>query len=319
MRVDERQHVILDAPLRLVGELAPARADIDARVLDAPQHRDRVRHVEVVLRIGVAANPAVVEVERRVVLAALDVEQRPVPPHVVGEVVARRPRRFGGVEPGQALGVAALHLHDMGHRVHRPDVRRVDLDGAAPGPLGAGVVAAFLETEGPHRKHVPVAGIGGVPRRQHAGHRIAQRARIAEIEMGEVGEPERDDVARPVEQDVLPQRRRPHQVARRPRLERGDMAPLALARRGCGRGAARGVEGGSDARVEPGVAEQQMEAALEHMRHHHPVVGRQRRLEALAGVAAKAEIGGDDLVVGARRGIAGGAHRQSEGIGGHRL
>ena len=102
--------------------------------LQPEQHRGGVLHVDVEVglrrseRRGEVAKAPVVEVERRVALAALQVEQRTVPPQMMQEVVAAAPVPLKLVEPRDALAVATLHFHDVGDRVGSPDVRGIDFD-----------------------------------------------------------------------------------------------------------------------------------------------------------------------------------------------
>src|SRR3546814_17577312 len=48
-----------------------------------------------------------------------------MPVQVEAEVVGGGPVGLTAPHPGDALGVPALHLHDMGDGMHRPGVRRV--------------------------------------------------------------------------------------------------------------------------------------------------------------------------------------------------
>src|SRR5258708_31986059 len=50
-------------------------------------------------------------------------------------------------EPLDAFAAAALHLHHMGDGVRGPEIARVELDGAAPGGLGAEIVPGFFLRE----------------------------------------------------------------------------------------------------------------------------------------------------------------------------
>jgi hypothetical protein len=92
----------------------------------------------------------------------------------------------------------------VGDGVDGPDVAGVQRDRFAAGFLGGCVVAALLEPEREHAQDVAVARLLIVPSGQRARHRIAELARIAGVEVGEVAEPERDDVARMIGEDRFP-------------------------------------------------------------------------------------------------------------------
>ncbi len=81
-----------------------------------------------------------------------------VPPDVVLEVVGLGPMGAQTLDPGQALVLAVLHLHDMGIGMGRPGVVGLQLDGLFRRRLGAGVLPEFLEPEGLHTLEV------GIPR-----------------------------------------------------------------------------------------------------------------------------------------------------------
>ena len=71
------------------------------------------------LRIQVAKT-AIVEVENHVELAPLQMEQRAMPPQMMQQVVGAGPVWLELAEPGNALVVPILHLHDMRDRMRRP-------------------------------------------------------------------------------------------------------------------------------------------------------------------------------------------------------
>lgn len=114
MRVGENQHVVADALGRAGRQFLPAVADIHADLLQPPQQGGGVGDVERVVG-RFRAHLAVVEVECRVIAAAVPVEEGPVPPQMIGEVVAFAEIAFQAGDPGDALVGAALHFQHVGH------------------------------------------------------------------------------------------------------------------------------------------------------------------------------------------------------------
>ena len=75
------------------------------------------------------------ELERGIVSAELEVEQRLVPGDVIGKIVAAREVGLVAREPGEpGLGLAP-HQEDMGHRVDRPGIRGVERAGFGPADI----------------------------------------------------------------------------------------------------------------------------------------------------------------------------------------
>src|SRR5687768_17520365 len=101
---------------------------------------------------------------------------------MVAEIVTLAPIAVEGADPGDALARPPLHLQHVRHRMRAPDVVRMDLHGAAPCPLGALVLARFLQGESPGAEDVAVARDAFVPREEAAPERIPHRAGLAEIE-----------------------------------------------------------------------------------------------------------------------------------------
>ena len=197
------------------------------------QHRGGVLHVDVEVglrlrqRAGEIAEAPVVEIEHRVELAPLQMKQRAVPPQMMQQVVAAVPVPLQLVEPRDAFGVAALHLHDVRDRVRAPDVARIDRDRGAARRLGARIVAALFQRETMAREDRAVARQVARPFRLHALDRGAHLARPAEPEIVEMREAKREHVERMLAQDLLPDAERAVEIAGDPGIERRDMRLLA--------------------------------------------------------------------------------------------
>ena len=150
VRQRERREAIADAGLRLVGDLGPALADIDAETFQTKQHRGGVLHVDVEVGLRLrqrrpqVAETFVIEIEHGVELAPLQMKQRAVPPQMMQQVVAALPVALQFVEPRDAFCVAPFHLHDVGDRMRTPDVAGIDRDRGTARRLGDRIVAALL-------------------------------------------------------------------------------------------------------------------------------------------------------------------------------
>ena len=90
-------------------------------------------------------------------VAAVEVQQRQVPPIVIGKAALRRPVLRVVGKPRNAGFEIAAHFVDVRHRVHGPAVARIGFHGLAAVDVGAGVVAAFFEAERGHALDVAVA------------------------------------------------------------------------------------------------------------------------------------------------------------------
>ena len=157
----------------------------------------------------------------------------------------------------------ALHFHHMRHRVLRPAVARLDLDGAAadalrharsrPSPPGRRPACRASRDSRACRR----------PGRQGARDAVAQHARIAGEEVDLVAGLQRQRVARIVDGDVLEQPARLVPAALRQPAEGCDMRPLA--RRAAKRQRRRVGRPGNRRRLALG--REAVEIALQHMRH----------------------------------------------------
>src|SRR5262245_17625129 len=102
-----------------------------------------------------------------------------MPPIVDLEEALPRPGIAVGAHPRDAVFLAALHFHDMRHRVLRPAVTRLDLHGAPTRRLRPRVVAALFEAESVHAEHGVISWRRCRPRRHRPRDAIAQQPGIA--------------------------------------------------------------------------------------------------------------------------------------------
>ena len=127
-----------------------------------------------------------------------------MPPQVAGEAVALGPHALVLAQPGRAFLEAALHLHHMGHGVHRPGHARVELQGPAAGLLGLRVEVALLQAEGVQRQHVGEERVRLVPFGQGARRAQAQPGGVSTVEVPQLGPLQRQGVARVLQQQFVP-------------------------------------------------------------------------------------------------------------------
>ena len=151
-----------------------------------------------------------------------------MPPVVDGEEVVRGPTLFVAAHPGDALVDPALHLEHVGDRVLGPRIARVQCHRLAPALLGPVIFAALLEAERVHaEKRVKVA-IGVGPMRQHHGDTVAQAPGIAEQEIPQMGDLDRDEIAWMVDHNFFQELMAAAEVARDERPERRRMGLFAF-------------------------------------------------------------------------------------------
>ena len=136
------------------------------------------------------------------------------------------------LHPGDAFGLARLHLHDVRDGVLRPAVVGLQLDGVTPGLFGAAVVAALLLPEGEHAEQEAVSRHVAAPGGHHPGDTPAQVVAVAVVEVRQVPHLQGQHIGRiVVEQAIEPC---PHSVpvAGGPVANRGDVHALAVRRGG---------------------------------------------------------------------------------------
>ena len=275
-------------------------ADIHALAFQAEQHGGGVLAVDVEIglhqrdRAFHVAKSRVVESQHLVMLAALDVEHRLVPEDVVLKVVAALEIRQQAVDPGDALGPAALHFQHMRHRMRGPEIGRVTADRLAPRILGNEVISRLLMGEGAAGEDGAIARHTALPMRHDALDRAQHGGRLAHPEGGEMVEAEGHDVARVFGEDLLPD---------------GDGAVLPAIRPGAeGRHvhlltriaaeAARLVERGPRARHMGGFIGEHGEARLHDVRQRRLRIQLQRGLQAQRRIGAVFQESLDQVVIG---------------------
>ena len=143
------------------------------------------------------------QIERGVEISEVHVEQRQMPPVVRSEHIVGCPVGFARLQPLDAFGDAALHFHDMGHRVHCPAVTRLQFEGAARSTLRVRILIAFLQAESMHAEDVRIARNFFVPVRQHARNAIAQIQRITLEKIHQMRGLNGERVARMFDQDRI--------------------------------------------------------------------------------------------------------------------
>ena len=127
-----------------------------------------------------------------------------------------------------------------------------------------------------------------------------------------MSEAERQHVARMVDQNALPTGRASDHIAIAPSFERRQMLAFARAHHLC----EFARRGGALQRFlfQRRQRHKLEEISLDAMAHEEAVIGGQRLLQMVAGIAAKSEIGAQYLVIAARRLWACRRHGQAEAI-----
>ena len=124
----------------------------------------------------------------------------------------------------------AAHFQDVCDRVRRPDIRRAELHGTPADGFGVVIGAAFLEPEGMHAEHDAALRIAVAPGVQHLRGPVAQHRGMTQEEIEQVGDLQRQQVARIFRADVAVQLGRAGEVAAQPGARGIQMHALALQR-----------------------------------------------------------------------------------------
>ena len=199
--------------------------------------------------------------------------------------------------PADAVGAAVLHLADMGDGVLGPAVAGLQLDGAAAGRLGAGVVAGLLKTEGVHGQERVVVRHALRPGGQGPRDAVAQHARVAGQEVDQLAGLQSQEVARVVDGHVL-------------KDAAGGPGPASEQRLGGGAVGLFAAVGGKPARVGQGGAADGLgrrvgadagHVGLQQMGHDETGAVGQRPGQVLHRPAAIAVVGVERRLVGLRR------------------
>jgi hypothetical protein len=205
------------------------------------------------------------------------VKQREVPPIVEGEEIVLAPRGRGVLDECDAGTRLVAHLEHVHRGVHGPDVRGIQLDRSSGHPFGIVIRAAFLETERMHPEDDAAKRIRSAPGAQHLRRPVAQHAGMAEQEIHEVGDLQREEVARMLRADVAIELGGSREVAAQPCARRVQMhafarervADVALGRR----------QRVSDAGLAAPLAGRRKQARLEAMAHDEGRVDRERLVD----------------------------------------
>ncbi len=180
---------------------ARAVADVDAEQRQPPEGGRGVDQRDPSDR-PLTPDVPVVEGQKRIEVAELDVVERLVDPVVVGEV-AVLPVIDRAAEERDALLLATLHLEDVGERMRGPDVTAVLGERGASGGLGAAVVAGLLEAERVHALHPRPTGQVLAPRGDHACHDIPDITGVAEEVVEVLGDPKGKEISGMADQRLI--------------------------------------------------------------------------------------------------------------------
>ena len=138
---------------------------------------------------------------RGVEIVGVEMEQGSVPRQMHGISGPARPCRLGFVEERQTLARASFHLQDVSDDMDGARMAGVEGERPTRRLFGLSILAVLLEAEGVHRKQARVVARFGVPIRKDLCDPVPQHASPAKAEVERVGERERDDVARPIDDD----------------------------------------------------------------------------------------------------------------------
>ena len=114
--------------------------------------------------------------------------------------------------------------------MRRPDVRRAELYGTPADGFGIVIGAAFFEPEGMHAENDATLRIAVAPGVQHLGGAVAEHRGMTQQEIEQVGDLQRQQVAREFRGDVAVQLGRPGEVTAQPGACGVQMHALALQR-----------------------------------------------------------------------------------------
>src|SRR5581483_2952374 len=196
--------------LGAIRQLAPAGADVDAGLLEAPEERDGIGDVEVFVR-GLTADLAVVNLEHPVIALEIQLKQRLMPPEMQREVAAALPLIRQRRDPRQAIAESSLHLRDVRDRVRRPDIATVELNRLASHLVGLRILACFFQAVGVAAEDIAIAWHRCVPGWERSCYGIAHALALTEVGEHELRYAQGDEISREFrEQDIPMLRRLPH-------------------------------------------------------------------------------------------------------------
>src|SRR5881394_4027783 len=84
------------------------------------------------------------------------------------QLVGALPMPRETIEPGDPFMLPALHFHDVGDGMCRPQIGGIDLDRRPPSRLRGRIVTTFLEREAAAAEQRPIAGQLATPSRGDA-------------------------------------------------------------------------------------------------------------------------------------------------------
>ena len=183
-RGDDGVQVVEHVPRRVgalgrprVGQRPEAATGVGVLQAQPPQQGAGVEHLDRHAERGGVVHLGVVDGQRPLGAACLQLVQREVPPVVHGEQVPGLPAGLVGAEEGDALVDPPLHLVGVHHGVDRPHVVGVCRDGCPAGVHRGAVVAGLLQAERSHPTHERSVRVLRVELAQGPQRTIAQRRR----------------------------------------------------------------------------------------------------------------------------------------------
>ena len=183
----------------------------------------------------------------------------------------------------------------MRQRMRGPGVARIDGQRLPRRLLGAAKFAGFLEAERVGAQDEARQRMAAIPRRQRARRRIADRLRLAQKEVGVLGEAQRQRVGRLLDEDRLPDERRVDRPALGPGPDGGDMQLFALRR--VGDPALGDGEGADDFRMVAAKSADQEQPRDRRRAEGEGRIVRQRPLQRADRVAGQAPVVRDRAIV----------------------
>jgi hypothetical protein len=287
--------MVADPGLRQVGDRLPSVPDIRAAQLEPLQQRGIVLDVDKEVGHGLhqrrveVAQPVIVNLQPRAVVAALYVEQGQMPPEVMGDMVRRRPVSGQTVNPRDPVGQSALHDQDMGYRVRTPAIGGVAIHRLAAAFLGEIVGAILLQAECPDRQVDRISGHIGGPMRGRPFGNIAHPGNFADPEQFELGQPQREQIMRVVAGYLLKVTGRFGNVAGQNRVQRAHIVVFPLG--GGFMTVSRRLQLAPGQPMQFRLSQSGEQNSLGGVRQRKQRVRRDRRIQMRYGIGAKTDIG----------------------------
>ena len=217
----------------------------------------------------------VVDPQRPGAVSRFEAVEREMPPVVHREQVPGAPIADAVLHEANALVDPTLHLERVHDRVHRPDVVGIGRQRGETGGLRPGVQPELLETERLHAAHEAGMRVIWRQRADRASGTVTEVAGIAEEEVELVPDHQRQEVGRPLLQEVVEPAGGAGPVAIEPRRDDTGMHRLPRV----GRHARQRVTGSAGVVQVGHVGAHQVEIRHEDVRHR----GFRLLLDELAG------------------------------------